>query len=382
MRVVVRRGGATPRGARRGPLRATRSSSRVRSRPRVELAGSITPADRHARVTARAAVAEQPRDVRADHRRVARRGRAAPRARVDDRAVRAVDELVDADAAHERVDRPRAVGRRVVEDALGRRPRPRGPPRAPSRSACSGAPPASIAKTTRSRGCARAPERARTRATRRSCRRRSASSPATSRARRVGVGLTGASRATALGPGCDEQRRVAALEACRAARAQRCEAVGPGDARRPAARCRPRRRRAARRRRAGSGGRSDYARPTRRTARRARAGRRCGRSQQRLGLARAAGSRSPQRARDRDAARARRRRPRRSRGRARCGIVVARVERVVGLVAQAQDPAVAVAAQQTAARAAVQRGDERLRPERAGGCRLRQAGQRPTIIAS
>ena len=78
-------------------------------------------------------------------------------ARRADGAVGAVDEPVDADLAEHRVDGPGAVGGDVEEHAGSLAATP---PRATSRSRCSGARPASIAKHTRSRGCAGRPQTA------------------------------------------------------------------------------------------------------------------------------------------------------------------------------------------------------------------------------
>ena len=55
------------------------------------------------------------------------------------------------------VDGDRTVGRRVVEGPAGRGRRPVGPPRAVTRSTCSGAPPARATNTTRRRGRADPP---------------------------------------------------------------------------------------------------------------------------------------------------------------------------------------------------------------------------------
>ncbi len=76
--------------------------------------------------------------------------------RVDHRTVGPIEKLTGADQLLQDAHRTGPVRGGVVEDQRVR-PRAAGPPRASSRSACSGASPASIAKITRSSGNARRP---------------------------------------------------------------------------------------------------------------------------------------------------------------------------------------------------------------------------------
>ncbi len=94
---------------------------------------------------------------------------------LDDGAVGPVQQLArPADRLREGADRERPVGGGVVEDERVVRASATGPPRAARRSACSGASPASIAKTIFSSGCSDASGVAGTPARPRACRRRSA----------------------------------------------------------------------------------------------------------------------------------------------------------------------------------------------------------------